>query len=160
MFERFIVDTSRAVGTIAQRRDALASLVDNAGTTAAAIGDDNVALGRSLDLLPGTLRKGSTTFVNLRATLDDLDVLVAESKPATRDLAPLLRELEPLVREGRPTVRDLRDLIRSPGEDNDLIELTAKLPRLQSLTSGDVPAHDPHARPLAGVRRHAAPVHA
>lgn len=139
VFERFVVDTSRAVGTIAQRRDDLASLVDNAGTAAGAIGDENVALARSLDLLPGTLRKANSTFVNLRAALGDLDVLVAESKPATRDLAPFLRELEPLVREGRPTVRDLRALIRSPGANNDLIELTAKLPRLQSLTSETFP---------------------
>ena len=43
-----------------------------------------MALARALELLPGTLRKANTTFVNLRATLDDLDVLVAESKPATR----------------------------------------------------------------------------
>ena len=33
-------------------------------------------------LLPGTLRKANTTFVNLRSTLDDLDVLVDASKPA------------------------------------------------------------------------------
>ena len=37
---------------------------------------------------PSTLRRANTTFVNLRATLDDLDVLVDESKPATKDLAP------------------------------------------------------------------------
>ena len=37
----------------------------------------------------------NTTFVNLRATLDDLDVLVAASKPATKDLAPFLRDAAP-----------------------------------------------------------------
>ena len=56
----------------------------------------------ALGLLPTTLRRANTTFVNLRATLDDLDVLVAESKPATKDLAPFLRELRPLVAESRP----------------------------------------------------------
>jgi phospholipid/cholesterol/gamma-HCH transport system substrate-binding protein len=58
-----------------------------------------VALERTLDLLPDTLRKANTTFVNLRSTLDDLDRLVAASKPATRELAPFLRELRPVVRE-------------------------------------------------------------
>ena len=65
-------------------------------------------------LLPTTLRRANTTFVNLRATLDDLDVLVAESKPATKDLAPFLRELRPLVHDARPTIRDLRKLVTPP----------------------------------------------
>jgi phospholipid/cholesterol/gamma-HCH transport system substrate-binding protein len=135
VFDRFIVDTSKTVGAIAERRDDLASLVGNANTTAAAIGDENVALSRTLQLLPTSLRKANTTFVNLRAALDDLDVLVAESKPATKNLAPFLRKLRPLVADARPTIRDLRVLIRKPGKNNDLINLTAKLPRLERLTA-------------------------
>ena len=87
---------------IAERRNDLAGLVSNTNTTAAAIGAENVALARALGLLPTTLRRANTTFVNLRATLDDLDVLVAASKPATKDLAPFLRELRPLVHDARP----------------------------------------------------------
>ena len=93
----FLVNSSRAVTTIAERRDDLSQLVGNANATASAIGAENIALARALGLLPTTLRRANTTFVNLRATLDDLDVLVAESKPATKDLAPFLRELRPLV---------------------------------------------------------------
>ena len=63
------------------------------------------ALAEALDCLPQTLRRGNTTFVNLRATLDDLDVLVAASKPATKNLAPFLRELRPLVQRGAPDDR-------------------------------------------------------
>ncbi|HZI90783.1 MAG TPA: MlaD family protein [Thermoleophilaceae bacterium] len=135
VFSRFITDTSNAMGAIAERRDDLSGLVQNTGTALGAIGDENVALARALDLLPGTLRKSNTTFVNLRAALDDLDVLVEESKTGTRDLAPFLRRLRPLVADARPTIRDLRTLIRTPGSNNDLIELTGKLPRLQRLTS-------------------------
>ena len=40
--------------------------------------------------------------MNLRATLDDLDVLVDESKPATKDLAPFFRALRPLVHGREP----------------------------------------------------------
>ena len=104
---RFLVNSSRAVTAVAERRDDLSGLVTNANATAGAIADENVALSRALELLPTTLRRANTTFVNLRATLDDLDVLVAESKPATKDLAPFLRELRPLVRDARPTIRDL-----------------------------------------------------
>ncbi len=132
---RLLVNTSRASGAIAERRDDLSSLVGNANATAAAIGSENAALARALGLLPTTLRRANTTFVNLRATLDDLDVLVAESKPATRDLAPFLRELRPLVAESRPTIRDLRTLVRKPGDDNDLTEALRKLPRLQRVAT-------------------------
>jgi phospholipid/cholesterol/gamma-HCH transport system substrate-binding protein len=128
---RFLVNSSRAVTTIAERRNELADLVSNTNATASAIGQENAALARALGLLPTTLRRSNTTFVNLRATLDDLDALVAESKPATKDLAPFLRELRPLVRAARPTIRDLRTLVRRPGDDNDLVEATRKMPALQ-----------------------------
>jgi phospholipid/cholesterol/gamma-HCH transport system substrate-binding protein len=131
----FIVNSSRAVTAVAERRDDLADLVGNTNATASAIGSENVALARALGLLPTTLKRANTTFVNLRATLDDLDVLVAESKPATKRLAPFLRELRPLVHSSRPTIRDLRKLVTSPGADNDLLDATRKLPKLQRVAS-------------------------
>jgi phospholipid/cholesterol/gamma-HCH transport system substrate-binding protein len=131
----FIVNSSRAVTAVAERRDDLSSLVGNTNATARAIGDENAALARALGLLPTTLRRANTTFVNLRSTLDDLDVLVAESKPATKDLAPFFRELRPLVADARPTIRDLRRLITRSGKDNDLLDATRKLPRLQRVAS-------------------------
>ncbi|HYI37909.1 MAG TPA: MlaD family protein [Thermoleophilaceae bacterium] len=134
-FDRFLVDTSRAMGAIAERRGDLTSLVSNANTTAGAIGDESEALGQTLELAPGTLRKGSTTFVNLRSTLDDLDVLVDESKPATKRLPTLFEQLKFLTAESAPTVRSLRELISLPGPGNDLTNLTARLPRLEQLTS-------------------------
>jgi phospholipid/cholesterol/gamma-HCH transport system substrate-binding protein len=73
--------------------------------------------------------------VNLRATLDDLDVLVAASKPATKDLAPFLRELRPLIEDSRPVIHDLREAVTRPGADNDLLDATRKMPRLQQVAS-------------------------
>jgi phospholipid/cholesterol/gamma-HCH transport system substrate-binding protein len=139
VFKRFVTDTADAVSAIAERRDDLAGLVTNTNTAFKAIGDESEALDRALERLPDTLRKANTTFVNLRPTLDDLDVLVEESKPATKDLARFARELRPVVSAARPTVADLRTLIRQPGEDNDLIELTAKQPRLARLTASVFP---------------------
>jgi phospholipid/cholesterol/gamma-HCH transport system substrate-binding protein len=132
---RFLVNSSRAVTAVAERRNDLSGLVSNANATAGAIATENAAFSRALGLLPTTLRRANTTFVNLRATLDDLDVLVAASKPATKDLAPFLRELRPLVRDARPTVRDLSLLVRRPGPDNDLVEATRKMPQLQRVAS-------------------------
>ena len=131
----FVVNSSRVVTTIAARRDDLASLVSNANATAGAIAQQNTALGQALDLLPTTLRRGNTTFVNLRSTLDDLDVLVNASKPATRRLAPLLRQLRPLVAAARPTIADLRKLVRQAGPNNDLTDVLLKAPRLQRVAT-------------------------
>jgi phospholipid/cholesterol/gamma-HCH transport system substrate-binding protein len=127
----FLRNASKTVGALAERRDDLANLVSNANATTTAIGDENVALNEALGFLPGTLRKANTTFVNLRATLDDLDVLVAASKPATKDLARFLRELRPLVADARPTIADLRTLVRRDGAGNDLTDLLKKAPPLE-----------------------------
>ena len=139
LFRRFVTDTATAVTAIAERRDDLANLVSNANTTFRAIGDENAALDRALEILPDTLRKANTTFVNLRSTLDDLDKLVEVSKRDTKQLAPFLRDLRPLLREARPTVADLNTLIHKPGASNDLIDLTAAQPRLAQLTGADFP---------------------
>jgi phospholipid/cholesterol/gamma-HCH transport system substrate-binding protein len=140
-FNRFLRDTSSTVTAIAGRRDQLAALVGNTNTTARAIGDENVALSRALLLLPPTLRRANTTFVNLRATLADLTTLVNASKPATVNLAKEFSELRPLVEESRPTIHDLSVLIRQPGPNNDLIDLTAKMPRLAKIAKQTFP-HD------------------
>ena len=139
VFEQFIRDGADTVSAIASRRGDLTELVSNTNSAMRAIGDENAALQRALELLPGTLRKANTTFVNLRNTLDDLDKLVDESKPNTKELAPFFRALRPLVHDARPTVADLRELIRAPGPNNDLIELTAKQPRLAALTASVFP---------------------
>ena len=81
-------------------------------TTFRAIADESTSLQRALELLPGTLRKANTTFVNLRATLDDLEQLVDESKPATRDLAPFFRRAAPAG--GRRAAHDRRPARADP----------------------------------------------
>jgi phospholipid/cholesterol/gamma-HCH transport system substrate-binding protein len=132
---RFLVNSSKAMSALAERRDDVAGLVANSNAVAGAVAQESDALSDALARLPTTLRKGNSTFVNLRSTLDDLDELVRESKPATRRLAPFFAELRPLLEEARPTVRDLRTLISRAGADNDLLEATRKLPRLQRVAS-------------------------
>jgi phospholipid/cholesterol/gamma-HCH transport system substrate-binding protein len=131
----FIVSSSRTVTTIASKRDDLSALVGNANATTGAIASENRALSEALLLLPTTLKRANSTFVNLRSTLDDLDPLVAESKIATKDLTPFLRELRPLLRDAKPTIKDLSTAIRRPGSDNDLVEATRKLPGFQKVAS-------------------------
>ena len=42
------------------------------------------------------MRRANTTFVNLRAALDDVDPLVNASKPVAEVLHPFLDQLQPL----------------------------------------------------------------
>jgi phospholipid/cholesterol/gamma-HCH transport system substrate-binding protein len=137
--DRFVRDTSNVVTTIAARRDDLSGLVSNTAATTGAIGDEQQALGQTLDLLAPTLRNGATAFAGLRTTLDKLDPLVAASKPVAPQLTPFFKALRPLVKDATPTIGDLRFLIREKGANNDLTELTSKLPALASSASTAFP---------------------
>ncbi|WP_320672609.1 MlaD family protein [Patulibacter defluvii] len=147
--QRFLSSSADVVTALAADKASLTGLVDHARSTSSEIVAEEQALNAALDRLPGTLRKGNTTFVNLRRTLDDLDPLVAASKPATRRLTPLLRDLRPLVASARPTIADLRRLVRRGGADNDLIDLLRKTPRLADV---GVPALDHSVRAAADTR--------
>jgi phospholipid/cholesterol/gamma-HCH transport system substrate-binding protein len=133
--ERFLVDSSRLVTTLASRRDDLAALIGNLNTTTRALGDESEALKELLDRFPDFMRQANTTYVDLRSTLDELDPLVAASKPVARRLQPYLRELRPFARDARPTVRDLSAIVRKPGADNDLVELNRTYPALAEITT-------------------------
>jgi phospholipid/cholesterol/gamma-HCH transport system substrate-binding protein len=128
----FLANSSKLVTDVAARRSDLSSLVANANATAGAIARENRSFDTDLALLPGTLRKASTTFVNLRATLGDLTTLVNTSKPVAPKLAPFFSALLPLVTEARPTVNDLSRVLALPGPNNDLNDLMRKLPALQN----------------------------
>lgn len=121
---RFVVDSSRLVTDLADRRDDLAGLVDRLAVTTRAIGSRKTELRDAIGQLPDFMRRSNTTFVNLRQALDDLAPLVDESTPVARKLRPFLAELRPLARDARPTLRDLSRLLRRDGAGNDLIELT------------------------------------
>jgi phospholipid/cholesterol/gamma-HCH transport system substrate-binding protein len=124
LLERFIVASSKLVTDVADRRDDLAGLVDHLATTTTAIGSEQAALADAIEQLPPFMRRANTTFLNLRAALDDLDPLVEDSKPVAKKLRPFMNELRPLARDARPTLRDLSDILRRPGADNDALELT------------------------------------
>ena len=138
LFNRFIVNSSKLVTDAAQRRADLAGLIDHLATTTQAIAAKKPELGDALQRLPDFMRRANTTFVNLRATLDDLDPLVNESKPVAKKLRPFLAELRPLARDARPTLRDLSVLIRSSGADNDLIDLNHGVLPLRDIAIGPV----------------------
>jgi phospholipid/cholesterol/gamma-HCH transport system substrate-binding protein len=70
------------------------------------------------------MRRSNTTFVNLRSALDAVDPFVNASKPVARKLGPFLDQLKPFIHDLKPTVADLRSIVKKPGANNDLTELT------------------------------------
>jgi len=138
-FSEFLVNSSRALGAIAERRDDLSALTANANLVLGAIASENTALDRSLVAFPPALRQADTTFVNLRAALDDLSPLVREAKPATQDLTPFLRRLRLVSQRAVPVVGNLSKAVARDGRANDLTDSLRDLPGVQSKASVAVP---------------------
>jgi phospholipid/cholesterol/gamma-HCH transport system substrate-binding protein len=130
LLKRFLVDSSQLVTALADRREDLRGVVSNLGTTFGALGSQQDALAESIVLLPPFMRRANTTFVNLRAALEDVDPLVDAAKPAVRRLGPFLDQARLFVRDGEPTITDLSRTIRRAGPTNDLVELIRSFPPL------------------------------
>ena len=130
LLTRFLQDSAGLVTDVAERKNDLAALIGNANSTFRALAVQKGALADAIGQLPDFMRRANTTFVNLRSTLDQVDPLVNASKPVALKLQPFLANLRPLARDAKPTVRDLSNIIRKPGADNDLTELTQTFPPL------------------------------
>lgn len=135
-FERFIAETSKLVTDVSARDDVLAGLVRNLATTTSALTSNGQALADGIGLLPNVMRKANTTFVNLRASLDDLTPLVDDAKPIVHSkLIPFMDQLRPFARDAQPAVRDLSATVRRRGADNDLVELLRRQPALDEIAT-------------------------
>ena len=128
--ENLIVDSSQLSGALAARAPDITALVGNLNRMMGAIGDRKERLALAISRLPDFMRNANTTFVNLRAALDDVDPLVDASKPVARELRPFLAELRAAAADAVPTITDLDAIIQKPGDANDLVELTSLQPRL------------------------------
>jgi phospholipid/cholesterol/gamma-HCH transport system substrate-binding protein len=131
--ERFLVDSSRFVTALSERRDDLAPLIANLNSTTRALGTEKVALAEAIERLPPFMRQANTTYVNLRSTLDELDPFVEASKPVARKLGPYLDQLRPFAREAVPVVKDLDALLGRRGPENDVRELNRTYPPLEQV---------------------------
>ena len=135
---RFVRETSHLVGDIAEKREDLAGLVDNLADTTGAIIRPEGQLAEAIERLPPFLRQANSTYVNLRAALDDLGPLVETAKPVAKKLLPYTQELRGFVTDLRPTVNDLAPVLRRPGRSNDVVELMRATPPLRDIAVGPV----------------------
>ena len=125
---QFLVTGSKVFGVLADRRQELSALTSNANQAFGAIAAENEAFSQDLQLLPPVMRQGNTTFVNLRAALDDLDPLVSDTKAVVPLLAPFLRKLRPVARDSVPVFRDLSTALHRDGPTNDLTDALRAAP--------------------------------
>jgi phospholipid/cholesterol/gamma-HCH transport system substrate-binding protein len=135
LLQRFLVDSSKTVTALAERRDDLAQLIGNLNDTFGALGSQKEALAESIGRLPSFMRRANTTFVNLRSTLDQVDPLVEASKPVAKRLQPFLSQARAFAADAEPTVRDLSVTISKPGRANDLINLVNSFPPLAEIAT-------------------------
>jgi phospholipid/cholesterol/gamma-HCH transport system substrate-binding protein len=139
-FQELLIETSKAMGAVEERSADLTGLVDNAGTTAAAISSDTESLRRVLVDLPPGLRQGSKTFAALRGpNIDALERFVLESEESARVLPGFLRRFRPLVRANVPIFKQLRVMFNGPGAGNDIYDTMVDLPPLAKMADKAFP---------------------
>jgi phospholipid/cholesterol/gamma-HCH transport system substrate-binding protein len=139
LLTRFVVASSKLVTDLASRKSDLSGLIDHLATATSAIGSQRAALASAIHQLPAFFRRADTTFVNLRATLDDVTKLIDDSKPVAKKLRPFLHVLRPLARDARPTLRALQKLIQNSSVPNsDLLSLTNSTVPVRDIGVGPV----------------------
>ncbi|MGH3260742.1 MAG: MlaD family protein, partial [Trebonia sp.] len=139
VFDGLVVQGAQAMQALAARSAQLSQLIANTSAATGAIASRSQALKQALTLLPGTLRRSTSTFAGLNTTLNRLDPLVAASKPAVRRLPEFLASLRRLIPEAIPTVGALDALIHNPAGTGDLTELAAATPALARIAGTTFP---------------------
>ena len=134
--ESLIVDGSKLSGALAERAPDLEQLVGNLNRFQGALANQKESLSEAVAEFPDFMRQANTTFVNLRATLDDVDPLVDASKPVATRLRPFFSEFRAAAADAVPTVRDLDQLVQRPGPANDLVDLNELQPAVTEAALG------------------------
>jgi phospholipid/cholesterol/gamma-HCH transport system substrate-binding protein len=135
-FTDFLVESGKALTTLAAHRESLSDLVEHGDQTFQAIGSQQSSLAQGLRQLPLVLKEGNKTFTELPPTLTALTHLVNAQQPNTQALTTLFARLRPLVSTATPVVSNFSQAISRPGANNDLTDAFAALPTLaKELTS-------------------------
>jgi phospholipid/cholesterol/gamma-HCH transport system substrate-binding protein len=135
-FTSFLVESAKALTTIAARKESLTDLVEHADQTLQAIGSQQSSLARGLRELPVALNQGNAALAEVPQTLTSLTQLFNAQRPNTHALTTLFERLQPLLTTATPVVTNLSQAISRPGANNDLTEAFAALPALaQELTT-------------------------
>jgi phospholipid/cholesterol/gamma-HCH transport system substrate-binding protein len=138
-FTNFIVQSAKALSTVAAHREQLTSLIGNLDTTFQAVGSEQASLQQGVAQLPATLRQGNRTFETAPSTFAALRRLAEVAGPNTTTLAPFFARLRPLVLAATPVLHDLSLAISRPGPSNDLTDVALALPSLANALASASP---------------------
>jgi hypothetical protein len=136
--EGLVVDAAGLTSTLDAKSPEISSLVANLNGMLGTIGSEQASLASAVGQLPDFMRQFNTTAVNLRAALDDVQPLINYTRPVARKLQPFAKRLRGFARDAVPTVKGLNGVINSPGQNNDLIELTRLQDPLAEIGVGPV----------------------
>jgi phospholipid/cholesterol/gamma-HCH transport system substrate-binding protein len=140
VFTHFLVETAKAVTTIAARREQLSDLIENANTTFHAIGSQQEDLANGLKELPVALHAGNEVFAGIPPTFAKLSTFIEASKPTNKPLNTLFTKLRPLLVTATPVVTNFALAFNRPGVNNDLTDFANALPQLAKALGTASPA--------------------
>jgi phospholipid/cholesterol/gamma-HCH transport system substrate-binding protein len=166
-FTNFLVQSAKALTTIAAHREQLTSLVGNGDKTFEALASEQSNLQRGVHELPATLKQGNRAFAELPSTFAALRSLVNVAKPDTTKLAAFFARLAPLLNAAQPVLHNLSLAVSRPGPANDLTDAALSLPAFAKAVETGVPSSvtalkesvpvtaffGPYAPDLAGAAR-------
>ncbi len=166
-FTNFLVQSARALTTVAAHREQLTSLIGNGDETFKALASEQSSLERGVHQLPATLKQGNRAFTELPSTFTALHSLVDVAKPDTTKLASFFARLAPLVSAAQPVLHNLSVAVSRPGSSNDLTDAALGLPAFAQAVEAGVPSSvtalresvpvtaffGPYAPDLAGAAR-------
>ena len=128
-FTNFLVESAKALTTIAARKEQLTDLVEHADQTFQAIGSQQSNFAAALRQLPITFNNGKRTFTDVPKALA-ASPAGGRVKAEHEDTGQLLLEARPLVTTATPVVGNFAQAVSRPGPNNDLTEAISALPTL------------------------------
>jgi phospholipid/cholesterol/gamma-HCH transport system substrate-binding protein len=129
-FTHFLVETGKALTTLAAHKEQISDLVEHADQTFQTLGSQQTALAEGLHQFPVTLALGDKTFAALPPTLHALTELVNAQRPSTGALDELFTKLQPLEKTATPVLSNFSLAINRPGPNNDLTDFVRIMPVL------------------------------
>ena len=143
--------TGSATAALATSEQNLASFIDSAQITLGVTAARHEVIAQLLSESPGSLAQTTTTMQRLRGTLDQLDPLVADVKPAAPLVAPAVAAAEPALSTLGNSLNRLRPALESVANALAALHTLASVagpvlrqltPSLQRLQDKIIPALD------------------
>ncbi len=139
-FTNFLIQTARALQTLAVHRQQLTDLIGHGDEALRATASEQTNLERGVRELPAAVRQGNRAFEKLPSTFAALRGLARAAKPDTTELATFFARLRPLLSEAAPVLRNLSPAISQPGPSNDLTDAARVLPEFARAVQTSVPS--------------------